>query len=467
MSNTDRYPVFLDGTQFSARTAVSTVPEISTATQVSSGTEVLSGTAVSTAIGAPADELRPPAEALTQQAPHAEVHVIVTREEYLAAVEAIAAGHGPIAIDAERASGFRYSQRAYLIQIFRRGSGVFLFDPPAIGSFTELDAVIRDEEWVLHAASQDLACLREVGLDPTRIFDTELGARLAGLPRVGLGAVVQELLGIHLAKEHSAADWSTRPLPQAWLVYAALDVELLPDLRDAMGVILQEAGKSSIAAEEFSAVLTREAKVPTGEPWRRLNGLHTVRGARNLAVARGLWQARDALAQETDTACGRLLPDGSLIAAAQVVPQSRQALAALREFTGRASRTQLDRWWEALEAALTTDDLPALRVPNETVPPSRVWSDRNPRADKRLKLARAAITVVSEVENIPVENLLTPELLRRVAWTPPEPLEIETIRSSLVAIGARHWQVEAIAQAVFEAFVDADQKQDSGAEPVS
>ncbi len=138
-----------------------------------------------------------------------------TREAYLSAVAAIAGGHGPVAVDAERASGFRYSQRAYLIQVFRRGAGTFLFDPPAIGDFSDLAAAIQHEEWIIHAASQDLTCLREVGLDPERIFDTELAARLLGIPRVGLGTVVEELLGLHLAKEHSAADWSTRPLPES------------------------------------------------------------------------------------------------------------------------------------------------------------------------------------------------------------------------------------------------------------
>ena len=411
-----------------------------------------------------------PASASTaeqEQAPHVEVHVIETREEYLEAVTAIAAGHGPIAIDAERASGFRYSQRAYLIQVFRRGSGVFLFDPPAIGSFAELDTVIRDEEWILHAASQDLACLREVGLDPARIFDTELGARLAGLPRVGLGTVVEDLLGIHLAKEHSAADWSTRPLPQAWLVYAALDVELLPDLRDAMATLLDDAGKSEIASQEFSAVLTREAKIVTGDAWRRLSGLHTVRGARNLAVARELWEARDAFARKIDTAPGRLVPDASLIAAAKAIPESRHGLAALREFNGRASRSELPRWWAAVEVGRTTEDLPALRVASEAIPPPRVWSDRNPEADKRLKAARAAIALVSTEVNIPAENILTPEVLRRLAWSPPHPLDVEGIHTALVELGARQWQVDALAQVILDAFVDANQTIELGVEPVS
>lgn len=57
---------------------------------------------------------------------HAAVHVIEERDEYLDAVARLAAGTGPVAVDAERASGYRYSQRAYLIQVFRRGSGSFL-----------------------------------------------------------------------------------------------------------------------------------------------------------------------------------------------------------------------------------------------------------------------------------------------------------------------------------------------------
>jgi ribonuclease D len=449
VSDTGREPVFLDGTKFHSP---------------------VDGRASEPTVEPPVEpepRVVVHAAAELEQAPHVEVHVIETREEYLEAVAAIAAGHGPIAIDAERASGFRYSQRAYLIQIFRRGAGVFLFDPPAIGDFAELDEAIRDEEWVLHAASQDLACLREVGLDPTRIFDTELGARLAGLPRVGLGTVVEDLLGIHLAKEHSAADWSTRPLPQSWLVYAALDVELLPDLRDAMAALLGESGKTEIANQEFSAVLGREAKVVTAEAWRRLSGLHTVRGARNLAVARELWEARDAYAREIDTAPGRLVPDASLIAAAKAVPESRHLLASLREFNGRASRSELPRWWAAVEAGRTTEDLPALRVPTESMPPARVWSDRNPEADKRLKAARAAIALVSTEVNIPVENVLTPELLRRLAWTPPQPLDLETMRDGLVGLGARPWQVDAIAQMILDAFVDANQTIEPGVEPVS
>ncbi len=381
------------------------------------------------------------------------VSVIDTREVYLDAVRALSAGDGPIAIDAERASGFRYSQRAYLIQIFRRGSGTFLFDPPAIGQFTELNDALESEEWILHAASQDLTCLREVGIDPKRLFDTELGARLAGLPRVGLGTVVEDLLGIHLAKEFSAADWSTRPLPQAWLVYAALDVELLVDLREKLGELLDEAGKGEIAREEFEAVLARDFRIVREQPWRRLSGLHSVRGVRGLAVARELWQARDEFARETDTAPGRLVPDSALVAAARVLPASKRDLVGMKEFTGRASRSQIDRWWDAIQVGMTTTDLPVLRATTDSVPPPRAWPDKNPAADRRLKAARSAVVDTSTELNIPIENVLTPELLRRLAWAPPEPVDLETVRAALTDMGARPWQVDAIAGAVTEAFL--------------
>lgn len=393
--------------------------------------------------------------------PHEHVEVVDTREEYRAAVEKLAAGHGPFAVDAERASGFRYSQRAYLIQVYRRGSGAFLFDPPALdGDFAELAAVMAGEEWILHAASQDLACLREVGLDPEVIFDTELGARLAGLPRVGLGTVVEDLLGIHLKKEHSAADWSTRPLPQSWLVYAALDVELLPDLRDKVAELLDGAGKTEIARQEFAAVLRREAP-SRQEPWRRLSGIHALRQPRNLAVARELWLARDDYAREIDSAPGRLVPDGSLLAAAKALPGSKRELAAMKDFNGRASRSQLDRWWGAIERGLATTDLPASRPSGDGMPPPRVWADKNPEADGRLKRARPAVVERAEALDIPVENLLTPDSLRRVAWAPPAEITPETIGEALRELGAREWQVEATAQLIAQAFVEVPQAPES------
>lgn len=400
-----------------------------------------------------AEDVRP----LPDAKPAGPVVVIDDDARYRDAVARLAAGRGPIAVDAERASGFRYSQRAYLIQLYRRGSGTALIDPIAFGDLTDLAEVMRGAEWVLHAASQDLPCLRELGLDPERIFDTELAGRLLGLERVGLGSVVENLLGLHLAKEHSAADWSTRPLPTPWLVYAALDVELLLDVRDREAELLEEAGKTAIADQEFEAVLEAVARPAPAEPWRRLSGVHAVRGARNLAVARALWLARDAYAREIDSAPGRLVPDASLVAVARTPPASKRELAAMRSFSGRASRSEIDRWWAAVEAGLAATDLPAIRVASDTLPPPRAWSERNPEADRRLKQARPAVATIAEDMGLPLENVLPPEALRRVAWQPPEPATTDAIAAVLAEYRARPWQIVATVQAISDAFVTAAQ----------
>jgi ribonuclease D len=387
----------------------------------------------------------------------AEYPVIADDDTLADAVAALAGGEGPFAVDVERASGFRYSQRAYLIQIFRRGSGVFLLDPPALSRFDELQAVLGTDEWVLHAASQDLPSLRELGLEPPSIFDTELASRLLGHERVGLGAVVEDTLGITLAKAHSAADWSTRPLPQGWLEYAALDVLHLIDVRDILVAELEEQGKTEFAAEEFQAVLDRPAKPPRTDPWRRLSGLHTLRGRRNLAIAREVWEAREELAIALDVSPGRLVPDRAIVAAIAAEPDSKRALSSLKEFNGRASRSELDRWWAAFERGRATDVLPPDRVPSDTLPPPRAWSDRNPPADLRLKAARPVVEERAAALGMPTENLLTPELLRRVSWEPPHPVDAESIGEALRELGARNWQIQETAQLIADAFVDSVQ----------
>jgi ribonuclease D len=359
---------------------------------------------------------------------------------------AFAGGSGPIAVDAERASGFRYSQRAYLVQLRREGAGTALIDPIPLGSdLGSLAPALTGPEWVLHAASQDLPCLAEVGLAPTRLFDTELAARLAGLPRVGLGPLVQQLLGLSLEKGHGAADWSRRPLPEDWLVYAALDVEVLVELRDVLARELAEQGKLEWAAQEFEAVRTAPPPAPRAEPWRRLSGVHKLRKPRLLAAARTLWEARDRLAAERDIAPGRVLPDSAIVAAAAAEPASAQVLAGMPTFRGRAQRRLTSYWFAALEKAYALDpaEYPRAAPPSDGPPPVSRWTDRDPDAATRLTAARAAVADVAEQWNVPVENLLQPDLLRRLCWAPPADGDV---RAALRAGGARPWQIDLLAE---------------------
>ncbi|WP_225792731.1 ribonuclease D [Agrococcus sediminis] len=392
--------------------------------------------------------------------------VIEDADALARAAERLHAGEGPVAVDAERANGFRYTAKAYLVQLHRRGTGTVLIDPTAIDDLSPIQDAIGGEEWIIHAASQDLPCLREVGLEPATLFDTELGARIAGFERVGLAAVTERLVGLRLRKEHGASDWSARPIPRSWLEYAALDVEVLPDARDALAAELEAQGKQEIAEQEFAYALARRPKPPAEEPWRRLSGIHAIRDRRQLAVARELWLARDALARDTDTAPGRLVPDRSLLAAAMADVEAKGRLAARKDFTGRASRSELDRWWAAIEAGRASDDLPVLRVRSDEPPPPRFWKSRRPEADLRLQRARAAVQAVAEELAMPAENLLTPDALRRVAWEPIEPTEA-AVAAALRARDARPWQVAATAQRIAAAFVEPDQAPAQPSEPSS
>lgn len=370
------------------------------------------------------------------------------------AAESLAGGHGPAGVDAERASGFRYGSEAYLVQVHRRGAGTFLFDPTGIDDFSVLHEAIQREEWILHAASQDLPCLEALGLRPQRLFDTELASRLLGFERVGLGSIVEQLLGIRLSKAHSAADWSTRPLPVPWLEYAALDVALLPDLRDAIEAELEAQGKSGIAEQEFEAVRTRAPKPAAEEPWRKLAGGNRLRSSRELALARELWNARDRLARQRDVAPGRLLPDSSLIVAATMNPRSRSELAANRDFKGRASRSEIDLWWKAVIKGKTAEPPGPRARDRDAIPHHRSWAQRFPEAANRLAVAREAVREEADRQHMPVENLLTPDTLRRLVWAPPSPPTEQAIVSRLAELGARDWQRVAIAPILASIFVD-------------
>ena len=378
---------------------------------------------------------------------------ITTTGQLDLAIAALRAGTGPLAVDAERASGYRYGQAAYLVQLRRAGVGTLLVDPVPLPDLSALGEVIADVEWVLHAASQDLPCLAELGLRPRQIFDTELAGRLLGYARVGLGSIVEEVLGFTLEKGHSAADWSTRPLPEPWLRYAALDVEMLIELRDVLAAELDEQGKSEWAAQEFAAIVAAPPPPPRVEPWRRTSGLHRVRKRRQLATVRALWEARDELARRRDIAPGRVLPDAAVVAAALAQPVTEADLLAVSVFNGRSLRRSVATWFAAVESAarLPEDAMPELKAAFDGPPPARSWPERDPPAAARLAAARAAVSAIAEDNRLPTENLLGPESIRRLAWSPPAEITAEVVADLLRGMGARDWQVSLTASAVAEA----------------
>jgi ribonuclease D len=375
--------------------------------------------------------------------------VTSTPQALAEAITRLAAGTGPVAVDAERASGYRYGQRAYLVQLRRAGAGTVLIDPVSCPDLSELGAALADVEAVLHAASQDLPCLAEIGYRPRALFDTELAGRLLGYPRVALGTMLEEVLGFRLAKEHSAADWSIRPLSAEMLKYAALDVEVLTDLRDALAVQLAEQGKDEWARQEFAAIAAAPAPAPRADPWRRTSGVHRVRSRRGLAIVRELWDTRDAIAQEADVSPRRVLTDAAIVEAARIQPADRGQLDRIPGFGARHARRHAAAWLAAVRRAR---ELPDTGLPDITgagvntgPPPAHRWGERDPDAAARLTAAREVVTTLSAEHGTPAENLVSPDAVRRLSWEPPDPADEAAIAAALAGYGARPWQTELIA----------------------
>ncbi|ADG98379.1 3'-5' exonuclease [Segniliparus rotundus DSM 44985] len=392
----------------------------------------------------------------------------VTRSpgDIAAAARRLAGGQGPLAVDAERASGFRYWPKAYLVQFRRQGSGTVLLDPIGHPEALEpLAEAVNGLEWVLHAADQDLPCLAELGLRPAKLFDTELGGRIAGFERVGLAALVEALLGVGLAKGHGAADWSQRPLPPEWLNYAALDVELLIPMREALLAVLAEQGKTQWALEEFEHVRTRPPNPANPERWRRTGRIHEAKGRRALAVVRELWLAREELAKKRDIAPGRVLPDTAVVAAANNTPlieslredakhaaepsgRSQALLKALPIFSG-PNQIKMADWW--LGAIFRGANLPEAALPPvHPKPATGDMSARKGRNPLEVAAAKSALAALSEQHKTPQENLLSPETVRRLcAWYAedearlaalPKDALAQQVDSFLAEHGARRWQ---------------------------
>ena len=383
--------------------------------------------------------------------------VIESEESFKAALVELAKGAGPFAVDAERASGYKYSARAYLIQIKRNGGGLHLIDPIPFGPghqlFVELNDLLNTDEVILHASTQDLPCLRELGINPKRLFDTELGGRIAGLPRVGLGPLLEAHLGVLLAKEHSAVDWSVRPLPLDWLNYAALDVELLIELRNIIAQLLLAAKKLPWAEAEFAAILAAPPSPPRVDPWRRTSGMHKIRKRNQLAIIRSLWNVRNQIAESLDVSPGKLLNDSAIVELAMNPPTNKREFDKVLRPIGLRPRWKenLDIWLAAIASAvaLPENDHPEMRAAGDSMPPTKIWKERFPEKYAPFTHARAAVEARAAELNIPVENLISPEVIRKLVWKlSPD------VAKDAIELGARPWQVAEIADLVSAALLE-------------
>jgi len=367
------------------------------------------------------------------------------------AADRLAQGTGWCAVDTERASGFRYHNRVCLLQIRRTGAGTMLIDvesdPQATTDF--IGRVLADTGWVVHAASTDLPYLEQLRLRPPQLFDTELAGRFLGFHRVNLAAMVEHYLGVRLRKNHGGEDWSRRPIPSGWLDYAALDVEYLLPLADAMrSELTQQHPKDEWVTEECD-YLTRVYRgySPTPKSWEDLKGVHGLRTSKQLQVARWLWRVREKLARASDTAVSRLLPDKALVALATELPTTVPKVMMTPGYPPRLRRKA--RYWanqvdKALRTAQDRWPEPFLIPTYRDTPPSRyTWSRYYPESFPKLTMVREELARVAAQVEIPVENMIQSSDTNEIVWRSQELKEVTDdteLLELLQRLQIRPWQ---------------------------
>jgi ribonuclease D len=187
-----------------------------------------------------------------------------------------------------------------------------------------------------------------------------------------------------------------------------------------------------------------------------------------MAVVRELWLERDKIARRRDLSPGRVLPDAAIVEAARTLPGTERDLAELPGFRGRGARRHAPEWRRAVARARAQAEpnLPGTASPvPEGPPPAHRWAERDPVAARRLAAVRTAVVAIAGEHSLPTENLLPPDVVRRLAWRPPEPPSPEAVGGDLLDHGARPWQAELTAKPISKALIRLVE-QDEAEDPV-
>ena len=215
---------------------------------------------------------------------------------------------------------------------------------------------------------------------------------------------------------------------------------------------LSRQGRMPWAVEEFEHLRTAPARAPRVDPWRRTSGIHKVRTGRGLEIARQLWLARDAMAEQRDIAPGRVLPDAAISAAAIARPTAKEQLGALPAFSGRGTKRRIEYWWQAVDQTNKTLNGNCHKLPPRPLAHHPLDRGRTePRGRSASAAARTFLTETAESLGMPTENLLTPDVARRLCWAPPDSQSVEAVSTFLSDHGARRWQIDLTCHGLSEA----------------
>jgi len=326
-----------------------------------------------------------------------------------------------IAIDIEADSLYHYFDKVCLIQISTDGE-TFILDPLAVEDLRQLAPILANPavEKVFHAAGYDVRCLRrDYGFSFANLFDTHLAALLLGYEQLGLGALMENLLGIAHSKRRQRDDWSRRPLDIEQLQYAAMDTHHLLPLRDLLEEQLRDKNRLSWAEEEFAVAASLEQAEKQFDP----EGFRRIKGSRllplqQLAILRALYLLRDRYARELDLPPFKIINNPVLLDLALRPPQAPREMFRRSGISHRVARRFAAEIYRTIEKSRLEETSSLVRAePGQWTPPSKETKQRfeNLRGWRKLKAVELRLDV----------GVICPgNILESLAANPPSDLSV-------------------------------------------
>ena len=276
--------------------------------------------------------------------------------------------HEVVGVDTEFMREKTFFAELCLVQI-STGIDIYCVDPLKGNGMESFWDELMLKTWVVHSGRQDIEVVyQSAGKMPREIFDSQIAAGLLGhAPQMGYATLVKELFDIEIAKSHTRADWSRRPLSEAVLQYAAEDVEYLLPAYQALTERLDKKERLAWAEEDSAQLLNPglydiDPELAIG----RLKGARNLHGKRRAAAARlAAWRESEALRANRPRQW--IVKDSSLLDLATTLPTSVDELSKIDGLPAGLIR----RSGEAVIAAITTslsdeNDYAPPRPPNES-----------------------------------------------------------------------------------------------------
>jgi ribonuclease D len=353
-----------------------------------------------------------------------------------------------IALDCEAAGFHRYSDRLCLVQLTARRD-TYVIDPIAFDPTPLLKGPLEDPDVavVMHGADFDLRLLsRDLEIELTGLFDTQIAAQLLGEQSIGLQALLESRLGVKLSKKYQRADWAERPLKDGMLEYAADDTRYLMGLADILTTELAEAGRSDWAREECRALELSAGQVEP-EPDEPQDPVLRVKGARKLptrdvAALRAALEWRDEIAREWDRAPFRVVADGPLVEAVSAGPRRAGDLSSIKGFPSRLAK---ERGGELLDRLRRIAEAPESELRPYPRQPRTGHGRPTPEIEELADRLKAVRNRKAEQLGLPRGTLLANAVVLEVARVAP------SNRDELLAIdGMREWKADALGDEILK-----------------